>query len=264
MGNRPLLRLVRSASPAPSNEVTGGRPDLADVPGESIPGRLGAEPQEIDDAQLLAAIRAGDEAAAAELHDRLRPRVDATIRALLGVNHFEHDDLAQQSCVEVVLSLERYRGECSLETWARSITARIVFKYLRRRTTERKIFRQSSSSSRHSDSRGASSSSSPPGSSSNSPSDFPDPPSSNLKRQIIAKDLADRVRMHLDTMDPAKAEAFLLHDVCGFDAREVARIAEISEAAAHARIARGRRELQALLQADPELRDALVDMEVEP
>jgi RNA polymerase sigma factor (sigma-70 family) len=257
MGNRPLLRLVSESPSTPlKDEVVGKRrafpvEDEAGV--ESIPP--------VDDAQLLAAIRAGDEAAAAELHDRLRPRVDATIRALLGVNHCEHDDLAQQSFIEIVLSLERYRGECSLETWARSISARIVFKYLRRRTTERKIFRAASSRSQSEASSSGDRSSSP---SSTSPSGFPDPPSSSLNRRLIAKDLADRVRTHLDTMDPAKAEAFLLHDVCGFDAREVAGIADISEAAAHARIARGRRELQALLAADPELRDALVDMEVEP
>lgn len=213
----------------------------------------------MDDAQLLAAIRAGDESVAAELHDRLRPRVDSTIRALLGANHCEHDDLVQQSFIEIMLSLDRYRGECSLETWARAISARIVFKYLRRRTTERKIFQAAPCSSRQSTSTPTSGG----GGASNSPSGFPEPPSSSLKRRIIAKDLTDRVRGHLDAMDPAKAEAFLLHDVCGFDAREVASIAEISEAAAHARIARGRRELQALLAADPELLDALVDMEVE-
>jgi DNA-directed RNA polymerase specialized sigma24 family protein len=76
--------------------------------------------------------------------------------------------------------------------------------------------------------------------------------------------MAARVREHLDELEPGKAEAFLLHDVCGFDAREVAGIAGISEAAAHARIARGRRELQQKLSADPELREALADMEVEP
>jgi DNA-directed RNA polymerase specialized sigma24 family protein len=80
----------------------------------------------------------------------------------------------------------------------------------------------------------------------------------------MARNIADRIRRHLQEIDTAKAEAFLLHDVCGFDAREVAGIAGISEAAAHARIARGRRELHEKLAADPELRDALIDMEVEP
>ena len=37
----------------------------------------------IDDGQLLAAVRAGDQRAAAALYDRARPSVDATIRRLI-------------------------------------------------------------------------------------------------------------------------------------------------------------------------------------
>lgn len=189
----------------------------------------------LDDARLLAAIRSGDEDAAGELHDRLRPRVDRTIRALLGGGHPEHDDLAQQSFVDIVLSLDRWRGECSLETWASTIAARTVFKFIRRRGVERKVFRDAGA-------------------------DVNEPPAPSSVRQIAARDVASRVRSHLDAMDPDKAEAFLLHDVCGFEAREVARIAEISEAAAHARIARGRRELHERLANDPELRGALAEL----
>jgi RNA polymerase sigma-70 factor, ECF subfamily len=185
----------------------------------------------------LAAIQAGDEDAAAELHDRLRPRVDMTIRALLGPAHPEHDDLAQQSFVEIVMSFNRWRGECTLETWAATIAARTVFKYLRRRTTERKYFGEANELA----------------------AEPPCPVS--LKRQVVARDIAGHVRRHLQNIDPTKAEAFVLHDVCGFDAREVAGIAGISEAAAHARIARGRKELHERLASDPELRDALFDME---
>lgn len=218
---RPLLRVVGKAPPSSlpvAKPITDSTPPL-------------------DDARVLAAIQAGDEDAAAELHDRLRPRVDVTIRALLGPGHSEHDDLAQQSFVEIVMSFERWRGECTLETWAATIAARTVFKYLRRRTTERKYIDQASES------------------------DLEPPSPTNLKRQVVARDLAEHIRHHLDALEPAKAEAFLLHDVCGFDAREVAGIVGISEAAAHARIARGRKELQERLASDPELHDALVDME---
>jgi RNA polymerase sigma-70 factor (ECF subfamily) len=219
------------------------RPQLRLVPTKaaSQPPSVARIVPTIDDAQLLAAVNSGDQHAAAELHDRLRPRVDMTIRSLVGPGHSEHDDLAQQSFIELVLSLDRYRGECSLETWAATITARTVFKFLRRRTTERKVFRDTREG------------------------DIEEPSSrASLKRQIVARNIAERIRQHLEGIDPAKAEAFLLHDICGFDAREVAGIAEITEAAAHARIARGRRELHEKLAADPELRDALVDLEVEP
>lgn len=240
---RPVLRVLRGARTTEDADVpppSGMEP--APPSGVESDGSR-ASTGGIDDAQLLAAIHGGDEDAAAELHDRLRPRVDLTIRSLLGVGHSEHDDLAQQSFIQIVLSLERYRGECSLETWAATITARTVFKYLRRRTVERRIFRESGAED-HDDLPGAS--------------------SLRVGKQLVARDLSKRIRGHLEEMDAAKAEAFLLHDVCGFDAREVAGIANISEAAAHARISRGRRELHAKLAADPELRDALIDMEDEP
>jgi RNA polymerase sigma-70 factor (ECF subfamily) len=216
---RPLLRLVSGSSAG--SKASSGRPP-------------------IDDAQLLAALHAGDEAAAAELHDRLRPRVDATLRSLLGPGHGEHDDLAQQSFVEIVLSLPRYRGECSLETWAGTIAARTVFKFLRRRTTERRVFKPSEED------------------------DLEPVSQRSLGRELVARQLAARIRRHLDALDPLKCEAFLLHDVCGFDAREIAGIMEIGEAAAHARISRGRRELQKRLEGDPDLAGALLDMEVGP
>ncbi len=219
---RPLLRLLKPADPAE----------------ESRPSSSGPPP--IDDAQLLAAMQSGDEDAAAELHDRLRPRVDATIRALLRPGHAEHDDLAQQSFVEIVLSLGRYRGECALETWAATVTARTVFKWIRRRTAERKVF-------------------------ADVPEDAPEPRSRrDLVRELETRQLAARVRQHLATLNPVKSEAFLLHDVCGFDAREIAAMSGISETAAQARIGRGRKELHRRLAEDPELAHALLDLEVEP
>lgn len=191
----------------------------------------------LDDAQLVASIRAGDESAATDLHDRLRPRVERTVRSLLGPGHVELDDLVQQTFVEIVLSLGRYRGECSLETWAGTIAARTVFKFLRRRKLERRMFEEAGVDE--------------PGTADGT----------SLGRQLVARSLARRVRAHLRDLDLAKAEAFLLHDVCGFEAREVASISGITETAAHARIARGRRELHARIEADPELRDVLVEME---
>jgi RNA polymerase sigma factor (sigma-70 family) len=214
-----------------------GRPNLRLVASRSEATPPSTPP--LDDARLLAAIRTGDEAAAAELHERLAPRVGRTIAALLGSGHPEREDLSQESFVQIVLSLDRWRGECSLETWAATIAARTVFKFLRRRTVERRAFQDAGD-------------------------EPPERVGPSGTRQLVARDLATRIREHLAALDEAKAEAFLLHDVCGFDAREVAAIAGIGEAAAHGRIARGRRELHARLADDPELRDALEDWGLEP
>jgi RNA polymerase sigma-70 factor, ECF subfamily len=192
----------------------------------------------LDDAELLAALRDGDEAAATALHDRLRPRITATVRRLLGAGDPDHDDCVQLAFVEIVGAIERYRGECSLEHWAATIAAHVVYKQIRRRKSERRVFDAGERTS-----------------------DRPEALSSS--RRIVAKDLVDRVRRRLDELDSDKAYAFLLHDVLGFDLREIAHITGVSVAAAQQRLVRGRREVHAHLAADAELAHVLIELEVD-
>ncbi|MBS2019570.1 MAG: sigma-70 family RNA polymerase sigma factor [Deltaproteobacteria bacterium] len=184
----------------------------------------------LDDSQLLASIRAGDPDAAAALHDRLRPVVERAIRRILGRQDRDHEDLAQQAMIQVVYTVDRFRGDCPLDAWASTVAAHVVYNHLRRRTTERRLFEAF---------RGG---------------DDDAPPSSvNLSRATAARSELRRVLKHLDTMDEAKAWAYVLHDVCGYDLREVAEITESTVAAAQSRLVRGRNELRARIAADPEL-----------
>lgn len=206
---RPALRVVRSPEAAPGPRLA--RPTL-------------------DDSELLAAIRAGDPDAAIALHDRLRPTVERSIRRILGPSDRDHEDLAQQAMIEVVYTVDRFRGDCPLDAWASTVAAHVVYNHIRRRTTERRIFESLRSE------------------------EGVEPASTqNLSREASARSSLRRVLAHLDHIDEHKAWAYVLHDVCGYDLREVAKITDSSVSAAQTRLVRGRRELRARIEADAEL-----------
>lgn len=211
----PALRVVTNDAP--------GRPPPKTAP---VPA--------LDDAEILAACRRGDASAARALHARARTIVDRTIARLLGRKDSRFEDLAQIALIEIVRSLDRFRGECSLDTWSSRVTAHAVYKELRRRRLEHRVFAESVDAN-------------------------PDePPSSHDEsRAAEARSSLRRVREHLAEIDPVKSWTIVLHDVCGYDLKEIAEITGASVAAAQSRLVRGRAELQARIEADAELRDML-------
>jgi RNA polymerase sigma-70 factor (ECF subfamily) len=212
------------------------RPRLSLVTGQ-VAGPSDAPPVLPDDAQLLACVQAGDVSATAALHDRLRPVVDRTIRRLLGPGDPDEQDVAQHALIELVTTLDRYRGDCSLDSWTTTITAHAIYNYIRRRKTERRVFSELRAHL-------------PPET----------PWTSRASRQAIARSALQRVLACLEHVEETKAWTFLLHDVWGHDLREVAAITGVGVAAAQSRLVRGRREIQDRLARDPELTSLLESM----
>ncbi len=211
-------------------------PEPAAVP----PAGPGSSPS-LDDSELLAALRRSDPSAATALHDRVRPQVDRTIRRLLGAGDVDRADVAQLAMIELVTTIDRYRADCSLDTWTSTITARVVYKHIRRRKLERRVFGALDADALNDR-----------------------PGHARPTRDAVMRSSARRVLAHLDAIDEAKAWTFVLHDVYGYDLREVAEITGVSVAAAQTRLIRGRREVHERIAGDPELAYALESTETDP
>lgn len=181
----------------------------------------------LDDTEMLAAVRRGEDSVAAAFHARIRPGVARAVGRLLGRNDSDFDDLVQHALIEIMRSLARFRGECSLDAWCSRIAARAVWNEIRRRKVERKIFE--------------------------GPVDAELPNATDLHKATESRASLERVRAHLAALDPDRAWTFMLHDVCGYDLQEIAEITNVSVAAAQSRLSRGRRELHARVAGDPDL-----------
>jgi RNA polymerase sigma-70 factor (ECF subfamily) len=230
--NRANLRLV-----TPSGQE--GREDASPSPAPvTPPGVPRVQPPALDDTELLTLMRSGDPSAASALHDRVRSQVDRTIARLLGRRDVDHDDLAQLAMIELVYTIDRFRGDCSLDSWTSTITAHVVYKHIRRRKTERRLF-------------GAA----------DAHEELPFSSRSDTGKEAMLRNVMHRVRGHLDGIDENKAWTFLLHDVCGYDLQEIAQITGVSVSAAQTRLVRGRRELHERIALDPELANLMQDLE---
>lgn len=186
-----------------------------------------AEPA-LDDSALIAGLKSRDMGICHAFYERVRPIVDRTLNRLLGTKDSDYEDVAQKALFELVDTIDRFRGECPLDAWISIVTARAAFKAIRRRRAERRIF---------------------------VPIELEESVGTTRSHggAVAARQAIERVRASLGKMDPNRACTYLLHDVYGYDLKEVAQITGASLSAAQSRLVRGRRELHERIGRDPAL-----------
>ena len=141
----------------------------------------------------------------------------------------EHDELVQLSMIELVLGIDWFKGQCSLDSWISVVTAHVVFKHLRARRRDRLVF-----SALGEDGAPAYA--------------VPGPSSGSL---AVSRELLRRLSTPPQSVDDSKAEVFVLHDVHGYELKEVAEILGLTVANAQSRLVRGRKQLHELHSRRP-------------
>jgi RNA polymerase sigma-70 factor (ECF subfamily) len=190
--------------------------------------RLGEEAvPDWTDGDLLSALAAGDPRAGIALYDRLIRVVEWTILRIIGQRSIDHEDLVQTAFEQIVITLhsERYAQRCSLTSWASAVSCHVALNALRARRRQRAL--RAESVDREPESH----------------------PRVDPENQLVAREALERIRSELARMNPARAEALVLHEVNGLGLPEVASVLGISVMAAQSRVSRGRRELMARLDA---------------
>ncbi|GAB3580847.1 RNA polymerase sigma factor [Hymenobacter daeguensis] len=96
------------------------------------------EPVAAGEAELIAQLQLGSEAAFRTLVERYQGRIYRTVLSLLR-NAEEAEDVAQEVFVEVHQTIGRFRGEAALSTWLYRLATSRALKNLRRARTKKRF-----------------------------------------------------------------------------------------------------------------------------
>lgn len=178
------------------------------------------------DAELIEAVRRGDQRVAALLYDRLIDSVERALFRIFGRREPEHDDLVQTVFEQVVRTLNRqsYAQACSLKTWASSIAAHVALNTVRSRRVERRVLDRSAELDT---------------STVRTRVDFEAAATARLELR--------RVRKKLAALPIEQSRTVVLHDVLGHGLAEIAALMQVPVCTAQTRLSRGRRRLLASL-----------------
>jgi len=175
-----------------------------------------------DDRSLVARCRAGERDACEELYQRHAPRVLGLARRMVGPAE-DAEDAVQDVFLAVFRKLDSFRGESSLATWLYRLAMNVCLDRLRSRGhRERKVT-----------------------------DEFDVDDAAHVAAPAPAGRLSPGTAIDLEraiaALPEAARAAFLLHDVEGFDHREVGTILGIAEGTSKSQVHKARMRIRSFL-----------------
>lgn len=172
------------------------------------------------DAALIAAWKAGDQAAAARLVDRHADALARFAAASGGGDVVDVEELVQDTFVRAFASIDSFRGDSALRTWLISIERRLL---LDRRRADRRRWREQEIDEETAATGG------------------------NPLDELVANETVARVRGALGALSPTQREVFVLRVNEGLSYREIAGIVDTTEGAARVHYHNAMRVIKELL-----------------
>lgn len=186
-----------------------------------------------DENELLRWASHGDRDAQQALLVQHMPRARRTITRLVGATH-EVEDLLQTTCIEVLRSLPRFKGDASFALWMDRIATHVVYKHFRSNDRRRRRVREAAQV------------------------DMGGPaPSDDPGKQVEVRRAYAQLRRLIEGLNPDRRMIFLLVSIDGRTLEEAAALLGIRLAAAKSRYLRARRQVDRLLMDHPALLEVL-------
>lgn len=184
-----------------------------------------AQPRSIEtDAleHLIERVRDGDLAAFEALYRRTKKDVQRVLYHLVGSNA-EMEDLVQESYVQLLTAVKRFRGESRFSTFLHRVCANVGLMHLRaRRRRPEEVM-----------------------------AEVPDRPaegSANPEDAAHLSEAAQRMRVALTALTPKKQVVLVYHDILGMGPEEIARAVGTSPNTVRSRLFHARREFTAAVE----------------
>jgi len=191
-------------------------------------------PSPVRELDLALARRAasGDRAAQRELFHAQRAAVHHTLFRILGSNR-ELEDLIQDAFLEIFRALKTFRGDSTLSRWCQTIATRVAYLAISRRKPASIDLALVQDELAGDD---------------------------DTRRQAQLREVARRLYVALDRIEPKQRIAFALAAVDGLPLAEVAVLTESSVVAVKTRVWRARKDLAKRVARDPVLAQYVAEL----